>query len=1027
MKAWAGRGGDNGPPAIDARTMPDFIRQMKAMVPHYTPEWRFSPEDPDAGTALFFLAAEMLEENVNRLNQVPMNHFIAFLDRLGIRLQPARPARTYVVFKLNEGVRETVYVPSGTMLTAPAEDGGDDLPFETDSPLAVSPARLIDLLNVHPGRDRIVLAADRYEDALSADAAPAVPLFSVEGDNLQEHAFYIRHDELLLLDRPAVLTLRWHNAQKRYVEDDLAAVMGRSDALEWSYSRGAEWIPFEEISAKGNEVTLRKTTPGPSESGKVNGVEGRWIRCRVRSGHGRSPVLDSVPEMDRLTMRAVHDAERDDTGISPAELYFNDTELDGTGFHPFGPHFVPYSVFYAACPEALSKRGSRLRLNFRAKNVANSLRTGPDPEIRWKMIMRTADFEPKPAPKLYVRKVIWEYWNGDNWMRIPESGRYEGLFAELTEEASDCEVEFPCPDDLAPAFVNGREDRWLRVRVMMTDPVTAPVVDYMSPWLEGLRFSYAYNDTAALVPETAFVLNNAEMADVTAATRQGGAAFKPFLPIPAPAPSVYFGFDVPPVKGPIRLHFTLGRRIPADGNPPWVEWEAYVRGSGGWSWIPLKTLDETMGFTESGMLQFAGPPSLAPARLFGRERVWLRAVNRDGVYGAEGAATPVAEAVRRNAVPVVQRRTIRDEYPEKGKDGFRLSAAPVIGHEVWVDETGAFGEHELAALSERQLERYEIYRDSEGRVQRLWVRWEPVSAFSASGPDDRHYVLDSASGLILFGDGTRGRVPPQEGGDKIRVTYRVTEGARGNAGAMQITGLMQSIAFVGGVANPAPAAGGSGAEPIGDALRRGPNALKHRGRGISAADVEWVVRELEPGVLKVKCLPGRNARLETAPGHLTVAVLTPGEGGASAFFPETKRRLEEALRRRLPNVVGRTGRFGVIAPAFLEISVIATVVVDSPERMLPAEAECLRRLNRFLDPAAGRTDGNGWDIGEPVHVSVFYGLLQSVPGVKRVDKLHLGVVKAENGERTEIPEDRLREVLHGIVTSGAHRLMIETD
>jgi len=1024
MSAWA-RGGDNGPPAVDARTMQDFIKQMKEMVPHYTPEWRFSPEDPDAGTALFFLTAEMLEENVNRLNQVPMNHFIAFLDRLGIRLQPARPARTYVVFKLNDGVQETVHVPAGTVLTASAEDGGDDLQFETDSALAVTPARLVDLLNVHPGLDRIVLAAENYEEALNADAAPPVPLFSVQGDNLQDHALYIRHDELLWLDRPAALTLRWHNERKRYVEDDLAAVMGRTDALEWSYSRGGEWIPFEEVSVRGNELTLRKKTPGFLEPGEVNGVEGRWIRCRVRPGKDRSSVLDAVPEMDRLTLRAVHDTESDHDGILPAELYFNDTELDGTGFHPFGPHFIPYSVFYAACPEALSKRGSRLRLKFRAKNVASPLRTGPDPEIRWKMIMRVADFEPKPAPKLYVRRVIWEYWNGDNWMRIPESGRYEGLFAELAEELTDYEVEFPCPEDLEPVFVNGREDRWLRVRVLMTDPVTAPVVDYMSPWMEGLRFSYAYDGNASLTPETAFVLNNADMTDVTAATRQGGAPFKPFLPIPAPAPAVYFGFDAPPVKGPIRLHFTLGRKVNADGSPPWVEWEAYVRGNAGMTWTPLKTVDETMGFTETGTLQFAGPSALAPARLFGRERVWLRAVNRDGTYGEEGAAVPVADAVRRNAVPVVQRHTIRDEYPEKGKDGFRLSAAPVIGHEVWVDETSTIGEHEIAALSESQLERFEIYRDSEGRIQRLWVRWEPVTSFAASGPDDRHYQLDSASGQLRFGDGARGRTPPQEGGDKIRVTYQVTEGPRGNVGPNQITGMMQAIAFIGGVTNPAPASGGSGAEPIGSALRRGPNALKHRGRGISATDVEWVVRELAPDVLKVKCLPGRNARLEPAPGHLTVAVLTPGDG--TAFFPETKRRLEQGLRRRLPNVVGRTGRFSVIAPAFLEISVIATIVVDSPERMLPAEAECVQRLNRFLNTSTGRMDGGGWEIGEPVHVSVFYGLLQSVPGVRRVDKLHLGVVKVENGERTEIPEDRLGEVLHGIVTGGTHRLTVETD
>ncbi|WP_158594172.1 hypothetical protein [Cohnella faecalis] len=47
-------GGASRPPAIDGRDLSALTRQMKAMVPHYTPEWRFSPDDPDAGRRSFF-------------------------------------------------------------------------------------------------------------------------------------------------------------------------------------------------------------------------------------------------------------------------------------------------------------------------------------------------------------------------------------------------------------------------------------------------------------------------------------------------------------------------------------------------------------------------------------------------------------------------------------------------------------------------------------------------------------------------------------------------------------------------------------------------------------------------------------------------------------------------------------------------------------------------------------------------------------------------------------------------------------
>lgn len=1018
-----------GAPEIDGRKLEHFVQQMKAMVPHYTPEWRFSPDDPDAGTALFYLAARLLGDNVKRLNQVPLNHFIAFLDLWRVSLQPARPARAHVVFSLNEGTREPVFIPAGTVLTAAADDGGEDIPFETDGALAITPARIAELFNVHPQLDRIFLRAEDYDDRLDAGDAPEVPLYAVDGDNLQEHAFYLRHDDLLLIDRPTRLTLRWHNAEKRYVENDLAAVMARSDWLEWAYYHDGKWTAFDEVEVDDRDVTLRKRTPGLAELSEVCGVTGRWIRCRIKPDPGgeRSPVLDAVPAMDRVTVRLAHDAANDELGIVPTALYHNDMELDGAGFYPFGTHFLPFAVFCAASPEALSKRGSRLQVKFKARCEANSLRTGPDPEIKWKMIMRTDEFEPKPLPRVYVRQVIWEYWNGSAWMRLPESSRYESLFAEMSEQLSEYCLTFTCPDDLAPTLVNGLEDRWLRVRVLMTDPVTAAVVDYMSPWLEELRFSYAHEDTAELSLDGAYTWNNAEWADVGATVKQGGETFKPFMPIPAPAPALYLGFDAPLAKGPIRLHWMLGQRVPAEDRPPAIEWQAYVRNGLTWSWVPLKAIDETGGFTESGMLQFVGPPGHGPAVFFGRERCWLRAIDGGGAYGLAEASTPTVTAIRRNAIDVVQRRTIEEEYPERVEEGYALSSAPVIGHEVWVDETGQYTEHELAGLMERDPDRYELHRDSEGRIQRLWVRWTSVASLLGSGPDDRHYQLESASGQIRFGDGVRGRVPPDRGADKVRVTYQVTEGARGNVGAGEITQLSQALAYVNGASNPVPAAGGGAGEPIEGALQRGPQRLKHKGRGISASDVEWMVREIEPGIRKVKCIRDRNARMEKSPGSLAIVALSPGGAVSADYDAPMRRRLEAALHAALPNVISAAGKLSVVPPAFLEVSVSATVVVDSPERVMPAEAACLERLNRFLDTSSGRMDGQGWDIGEPIHASVLYGLLQAVPGVSRVDKLHLLVEKVEHGRRQEMTEERLREVAHGVVTGGVHRLQVISD
>jgi hypothetical protein len=840
---------------------------------------------------------------------------------------------------------------------------------------------------------------------------------------LQEHAFYIRNDDLFHLDHPARLTLKWHNAERRYVEGELASIFARTDWLEWSYSRGSEWIPFEEATANGQEVELVKASAGAVQSAEIGGVEGRWIRCRVKpsaDAHSGPQVLGKIPEMDRVTMRVSHDLQSDPDGIAPTELYFNDTELDKAGFYPFGEHSIPYSVFYVSCSEAFSKRGSRLRMAFRASNVPNALRLGPDPEIHWKMVMRTADFEKKPPPRLYIRKVQWEYWNGDNWMRLPESGAFEELFATLGEEQKDIVLQFPCPEDMAPTFVNGREDCWIRARVAATDTPTAPVVEYMSPRVEKLAFSYAYSASTDRLAETAYTLNNAVLSNITATARQGGDTFKPFLPIPCPAPSVYFAFDTPPIKGPIRLHFAIGRKPAADEQIPFMEWEAYVKTGNEWSWAALKTVDDTQSFTQSGTLQFVGPAGLAPANFFGRERVWLRAVNRDSRYGAADITYPSVKSIHRNSVIAVQQRTILNEYPEIGKGGLVLSQTPVVGQEVWVDETGFIGEHELNRMTESDPDRYEIYRDSEGSIQRLWVRWEEVRSLTGSSAEDRHYTIQPATGVIHFGNGVRGMAPPQEGGDKVRVTYQVTNGARGNVGQGQIAGIMQSLAFVRGVVNPSPAIGGGDSETLEGALQRGPQQLKHRGRAVSASDVEWLVKEIEPGILKVKCLPNRNVRLEHSPGSFAVVALPSGGEAGKEHFAETKRKLETALRSKSSNLVAAKGRLNVMAPAFIEISVTATVIVDSPALIVPVEMACTDVLNRFLDPISGQSDGRGWEIGEPIHASAFYGLLQSVRGVQRIEQLHISVLRTENGEAVEMLPDDIRLMQHGIIANGRH-------
>ncbi|MFX3632996.1 MAG: baseplate J/gp47 family protein [Candidatus Pristimantibacillus sp.] len=1016
-----GGNGSNRPPNINPNNIASFISRMKEMVPHYTPEWRFSQDDPDAGAGLAYLAGEMLQDTVQRLNQAPLNHFLAFLDLIQVKLQPPRPARATVVFSLSEGTVEPVYLPAGLTLMASLPEGGEPLLFETEHVLAATPAKLMEWINVHPERDRIAIAAERYGERLAAGEAVPIRLYDTDYyQNEQDHVLYIRHDELFLVDRPCRLYLHVQHSLKRYTEPELAAALA-SGAVEWAYPCDGEWKPFDSTTAAGNIVILHKQQTGFIEAIEHQGIVGRWIRCTVKPlADTASPLLSRNLELDTIRIRAVHDITSDSQGILPTTLFYNDMELLSEGFYPFGEHFIPYSVFYASSEEAFTKKGSRMRFTFAAKAVPNRLRTAPDPEVKWKMVMRTSDFDEKDPPRVRIRKVQWEYWDGSNWAMLPGSEQFEQLFDELPEQQlRSYTLEFICPENMAQTFVNGKNDYWIRARVLQVDPIIAAVVEYMSPWLSSPSLSYAQPSQKLTMPDHAFTRSNADDCDRTPSVRHGGNPFRLFEPIPCPQPAVYASFDMAPVKGPLNMHIALERRFAAGGDPPWVEWEALCLENGRLVWTPLKVKDGTASFTLSGSLQWAGPPTMALARLFGRVRYWLRAVNRDQQIGRLMNGHPVAGRMDMNALSVRQIVSQERELTIPVNGFAQLSPGAFIEEEVWVDEKERFTEYERETLL-KHSEQYEAQRDYEGILQRFWVRWTQVESLAESGPDDRHYMADHAGGSIQFGDGVHGKLPSMDTTDLVRVKFKTTEGARGQVPAGSITGMQLPIAFVRAVSNPEQSMGGGDAEKVEQVLARGPQRLKHRGRAVTTKDVEWLAREAYPQIAKVKCLSNRNALLERSPGSLAVVAFPAGGLADTSQFPELRQTVERELLLQASNLVSLGGNIRVLEPAYLEISVHATVAVQSIDELLPAEAEIAAKLNQFLDPINGNSDGNGWNIGETLHISVLHSLLHSVRSLLYIERLYLHVVKIENGSGTEWEPARMNEVIHGIVVNGNH-------
>lgn len=124
-------------PNLDDRRWADLVDEGRSLLPLYSPEWtNFNPSDP--GITLMEIFAFIAEMDIYQLNRIPDRHKRKFLELIGLRLAPPKPARTVLTFNLPAGQHASVDVDQGTIYTF----GGNHLPFRTLVPITVGPGRL---------------------------------------------------------------------------------------------------------------------------------------------------------------------------------------------------------------------------------------------------------------------------------------------------------------------------------------------------------------------------------------------------------------------------------------------------------------------------------------------------------------------------------------------------------------------------------------------------------------------------------------------------------------------------------------------------------------------------------------------------------------------------------------------------------------------------------------------------------------------------------------------------------------------
>lgn len=446
--------------------------------------------------------------------------------------------------------------------------------------------------------------------------------------------------------------------------------------------------------------------------------------------------------------------------------------------------------------------------------------------------------------------------------------------------------------------------------------------------------------------------------------------------------------------------------------PATIAWE-YWTGS---EWRKLDVLkDETRALTASGHVYFRGPKDIKKAKLgvftqaSDAELYWIRA----HLVHSQYELPPELDALLTNTVRATAVTTVKDEVIG-ASDGqpsqrFQLRNTPVYAEGVRPVEERL---REKASLKQSPTETEQEALDRALRERELvkgfWLEvdeglgfkpWDEVEDFFNSGPDDRHYTLNRATGEVQFGNGERGAIPIAGINNIVVRYYRYGGGTRGNIGAETATALQTSVVGVDTVTNYYAAEGGADEEAIEDTKARAPKEIKARDRAVTNEDFEFLSLQT-PGVRvrRAHALPLHHPEFPDVevPGVVTVIVVPESKDAKPIPSEGTLQTVCEYLnQRRL-----LTTELFVAPPNYNQVKIEATVLARPTADPALVRTEVEQALTKYLHPLEGGPDGQGWPLGDDVLYSEVFRVVLQVDGVQTIQDLRI-IVDGQRFDRCE--------------------------
>jgi len=735
----------------------------------------------------------------------------------------------------------------------------------------------------------------------------------------------------------------------------------------------------------------------------------------------------ALPQLDVIRARV---------GFTQSDIALDSARLDGftldisKDFHPFGEQPRPYAALYLACKSAFGRTGARVELVFTYTLVHPAY----------------ADGTAQP-PRMQA-----EYFRGGRWLPLgPDHEYVDGTLALTAPTAPDTAsgtIAFVSPLGWEESEVGGEKQLWLRLRLVEgdyghplsvsvepdpADParyvVTSLPATLRPPLVARVGVSYTYFTHPAAL-EHCVCENDFAFVDRSEDARWPRRPFTPFTPVSDQAPALHVGFAERPPAALVSLLVHVLEPA-ADGAPQPLVWDYW--GSRGWSELSVR--DTTDGLRRTGLVQFVGAPDMLPrdglggalyrirarlksgleaaAQAFRCGGVWLNAVwashgrrsEREPLGTSDGSpdqtfALPLLRAAPGPAAPVVAGTVDFERALDLTQAGVPVQAGEIVEVREWSGR----GEDWRSTLHDVAPGDLRFERDPKDPTvaTAAWVRWHAAPHFYRSGAQDRHYVVERATGVFRF-PGPGGFVPPA--GCPIVASYVTGGGVEGNVPAHAVRELRGSVSYVEAVFNPLPAAGGAAAEVLRAARARGTQWLRHRDRAVSADDYAVLALGASSEVACACALPLEGPDGHGMRGQVAVAIVPHSHDA----MPMPSMQLAETVRRHLVRraPAGIAAGVRVLPPRYVPVGVRAELQPRTAEEAATVEARVRAALTRFLHPGTGGAHAHGWAFGQGAHLSDVAALLCAVEGVGTVLSLRLLSGPAMVGDAVPLEPDQL--------------------